>query len=381
MIAPGAGSGSGAKRARVLVVGPVPPPAHGCAVIIRNMLASSLTERFELLHLDTSDRRGLENIGRLDAGNVWRAGVHGTRFLRMLASQRPDLVYITLAQNTWGFLRDALFLSPTTLRRTCCVVHFQSGQFDTFYDSAQPPVRQLVRMLLPRVDRAVVLGHTFTNMLDGLVSRDRIDVVPNAVPDPGLVQRDRSGRRVRALYLGNLIPSKGYIDVVHAARDLTREGVDIDWVIAGGVSDPDAHQRALDVARELGDRIRFTGPVDDAAKAKLLADADMLVFPSRYENEGLPLVLLEAMAAGLPVVSTYHAAIPEVVQEGVTGLLVQPGDVAALTAAIRRLAFEADMRRGMGAAARARFLEEYTVARWSERMAAVFDTALGVHAA
>jgi glycosyltransferase involved in cell wall biosynthesis len=376
MIAP---ASRGGTRPRVLVVGALPPPHHGCSVIMENLLTSPLGERFEILHLDIADRRGLENIGRLDAGNVWLAGVHGARFVRMLLGARPDLVYLTLGQNTWGFLRDALFLWPTALRGVPLVVHFQTGRFDRLHREAPAPVRRLVRALVPRAARGVVLGQVMVPLIRELLPADRIVIVPNAVPDLAIVPAPvRTSTRVRGLYLGNLIESKGYAEAVAAARRLAATGLDFELILAGGVQDAHAHARALQVAAGAGGRIRFEGPVHGAAKIALLRSSDFMVFPTRYESEGHPLVLLEGMAAGLPIVSTRHAAIPETVVEGETGLLVEPGDTRALAAAMRSLIEDPSLRERLGRAGRERYLENYTIMRWADRMGDVFEDALAV---
>lgn len=358
----------------MLVVGPLPPPYHGCSVVIRNLLESRLTREFDLIHLDTADRRGIDNIGRLDARNVWLAGVHGAAFLRLLATSRPDVVYVFVAQNSLGFLRDALFLSPAALRGVPYVLHFQSGRFGEFYRTAPAPVRTLIRTLVSRAARAIVLGHSLVPMLEGLINAERIAVVPNAITDvTGSIPPRRENGRVRALYLGNLMPDKGYIELISAARALLAEGLDMEFVFAGAVSDAAAHERAREAASGARDRIRFVGPVAGDAKTALLRTADLLVLPTHYESEGHPLVLLEAMAAALPVVSTRHVAIPETVLHEVTGLLVDVHDTAGLASAIRRLATDPKLRLRLGEGGRARYLEQYTVTRWAERMAAVFD--------
>jgi glycosyltransferase involved in cell wall biosynthesis len=369
---------SGSRR-RVLLAGPLPPPHHGCAVITRNLLESSLAERFDLVHLDTADRRGVENIGRLDLGNVWRAGMHGAQFVRLLSTTQPDLVYLMIAQNTWGFLRDALFMSPAALRDIPCVLHFQSGQFDRFLAGSAAPMRSLIRALVARADRAVVLGRALAPMLEGLLPAERVAVVPNAVPDiTGGVRTARSTEPVKALYLGNLMPGKGYLQVVDAASTLLAEGADIEFTFAGNVSDVAAHARGIEIARAWPDRIRFAGAVCGEEKARLLRESDFLVFPSNYENEGHPLVVLEAMAAALPVISTRYVAIPETVVDGETGLLIDVADTAGLTGAIRALSADAALRTRMGAAGRARYLEHYTLDAWAARLGDIFDDVLAV---
>lgn len=367
-----------ARRLRVLVAGPVPPPWHGVAVMTRALLDSSIGERFEILHLDTSDRRDVQNIGRLDVGNVRLAVVHGSRFAALLLRKRADLVYVPVSQNTLGFMRDALFLVPALLRGVPLVLHLHGGGYGAFLRSAPGPVRSLARLVFARARRVVVLGESLRGMLQDVTPRERVVVIPNGVSDmtvPAKVYRQ--GGPMRILYLGNLIPTKGYRELLEAAQTLLDEGVDVTATFAGGVADRVAHARVLASVRYGQDRIRFAGTVEGDAKRALLHGADVLVLPSYYDNEAHPLVLLEAMSAGLPVVSTRHAAIPEIVTSE-SGILIEPQSVSALVEALRRLARDADLRRAMGRAGRRRYEERFTIERWTER---ITDLLEGVAAA
>jgi glycosyltransferase involved in cell wall biosynthesis len=263
------------------------------------------------------------------------------------------------------------------LRGAPVVLHLHGGRYDGFVAAAPAPVRRLARAIFGRAERVIVLGESLRGMLEGLVAPDRIEVVPNGVAelyDTGSVAAERGGR-MRILFLGNLIPGKGYVELIRAVQALLDDGVDVEVTFAGGVADGAVHERALAEVRYGADRVRFAGSVDAVAKAGLLRGSDVLALPSYYENEGHPLVLLEAMAAGLPVVSTRHAAIPEIVVPGETGLLVKGRDVTALTAALRTLAEQPDLRAAMGRAARERYARRFTATQWAERMAQVFDRA------
>src|SRR5688572_29738288 len=95
---------------KVLMVGASPPPYHGSILIFQRLMESPLRERFQLLQLDISDHRDLNNIGRFDVENV-RLGVrHALSCYQALKRERPDLVYVPVAQNPLAYLRDSLFL-------------------------------------------------------------------------------------------------------------------------------------------------------------------------------------------------------------------------------------------------------------------------------
>jgi glycosyltransferase involved in cell wall biosynthesis len=360
-------------RSRILVVGPTPPPLHGVAVVTRNLLESELAQRYDLVHVDTRDGRGVANIGRLDAGNVWRAGLHAGRFLSALLRSRPDAVYMPVAQNTLGFLRDALFMGVALPAGVPLILHFHGGGFDRFHAAAGPSVRALVRATVGRAERVIVLGKALSGMLAAVVPPGRVRVVPNGVADAGPATGGGDGKSLRVLFIGNLRPDKGYIDLLEAGRRLLEGGASLTLTFVGGVSDPAAHGEALRRLGPVPEGIRFTGALDAAARDVMLRSSDVLVLPSR--DEAHPLVVLEAMSAGLPVIATRHSTLPETVLEGETGLLVEPRRPDQIADALEKLQDRALQRR-LGAAGRARYLEEYTLDRWRGRMAAVFDEVL-----
>jgi glycosyltransferase involved in cell wall biosynthesis len=124
----------------------------------------------------------------------------------------------------------------------------------------------------------------------------------------------------------------------------------------------------------LGARVHFTGRLDTAQLVQHYNRAEMLACPSLYEGFGLPAG--EAMACGLPVAATTGGALPEVVEDGVTGLLVPPADAPALAEAIRTLMGDADLRRRMGQAGRERVLEKFSWPRAALQTEAVYHEAL-----
>jgi glycosyltransferase involved in cell wall biosynthesis len=151
------------------------------------------------------------------------------------------------------------------------------------------------------------------------------------------------------LALGRLVEKKGFGPLVEAAAGLP--GVHVAIAGAGDLQEALARRIA-----ETAAPVRLVGPLDRAAVARALGAADVVAVPSVVDRagnvDGLPNTLLEAMAAGRAVVASRVAGIPDVVEDGVNGLLVPPGDVAALRAALARLAGDDALRERLGAAAR-----------------------------
>lgn len=206
-----------------------------------------------------------------------------------------------------------------------------------------------------RADRILVLTDRLRDELvaDGL-DGDRIRVVPSGV-NPALFGEasyvPRGGRCI--LFLGRLHPQKGVDTLVRAMADLP----DAQLVLAGDGPDR-AQLERLAVQLGVRDRIRFLGFVGHDAVPKLFRSADVFVMPSRYEELGT--AIIEAMACGLPVVASRTGGIPDLVEDGHTGLLTPPGDPVALAEALGRVLSDVDLAVALGCAAR----ERSTAYRW-----------------
>ena len=216
------------------------------------------------------------------------------------------------------------------------------------------------------------------------VPAQRVHFVPNAVKPPAVLAtpfaalfKDGETRPPRIVAAGRLHPKKGF-DVLIAALALLRDGWEgfggqaFDCEIAGE-GDERPKLEALIAQHGLGDRVRLVGWRGDVSA--FLATGDVFAFPSH--QEGFPLVLLEAMAVGLPVAS---AAIPgpvEMIEDGADGVLVPPGDPAALAQALAGLIATPQKARALGVAARAKVLADYGPESLKRRLDAVLDLMLG----
>jgi glycosyltransferase involved in cell wall biosynthesis len=351
----------------LVVVGPVPPPYHGVAVSTSLALANrSLTKNFEITHLDTTDRRGLENIGRWDVGNVVLGFQAAWRLLRLLTGPE-GVVYLPLSAGAGGFMRDSLLIHLARLRGWKVAAHLRGGpEFRYAYRSHPRPLRWWIRLTLNRVDSVGVMGESLRSVFDGLVPPERIAVVPNGTPDLG--ECDPEGQNGAVLFLSNLRARKGLLESIQAARIVLRSHPDARFLFVGAWDDKEFEGRARDLAAPAGERIRFLPPVDEEGKREMLHSSSILLFPP-IESEGHPRVVLEGMAAGMALVTTDQGAIADTVAHGECAFLLEEADPERLAACLLRLLEDGGLRRDMGRAARERYLAEFTQERADARLA------------
>lgn len=362
----------------VLLVGSSPPPYNGMSVateLVRNALRGVVP----CIHLDTADRRGLANLGKFDLTNVFLALLHGAKCIWILLSKWPAVVYVPISQARLPFLRDCLFLIPARLTRRKVVIHLHGAYFGRFYKQSSLLMQAIIRYCLSQASLAIVLGENVTDVFDGILPRERIRIVPNGIHDSFVYRADRRNGTVRLLYLGSLDAQKGVLDILNALSTIKVKGYDFECIFAGSWYAKSDEVAARQIIRDsgLGTCVRFVGAVGPSQKHGLLENADFLVFPTKYKFECHPYVVLEGMAAGLPILSTRVACIPETVRDGVEGFLIDPGDIRSLIEKIERLIGDKSLRRRLGQAARARFLEKYTYEQFSLKMTKVFREAVG----
>jgi colanic acid/amylovoran biosynthesis glycosyltransferase len=183
---------------------------------------------------------------------------------------------------------------------------------------------------------------------------------------------------ISILSVGTLREVKGHRHLIAACAALVADGVPFRCTIVGEGEERSRLERQIADAA-LSDRVLLAGAMDRHRVLALLRSMEVFVAPSSPDSEGrregIPVVLMEAMACGLPVVSSRISGIPELVEDGVSGLLVEPGDVGGLAAVITRLAGDRALRERLGRAARARVVESFNIEKSVCRLEDLFSEA------
>jgi L-malate glycosyltransferase len=277
---------------------------------------------------------------------------------------RPDVIH--------AHVFEAGFPAVLLGRRLGCPVvvseHFTAFQRGLVrgYD------RALARFCFRHADLVCPVSHDLRRQLEAVQPRGRYRVVPNVVDTdvfhpPAASRPEAAGRPLRLLNVASLDEKKRHADLLRAVAAARADGVDAELEIVGE-GRLDGELRTL--ARDLGldGAVGFLGARSPQQVAERMRDADAFVLASRFEN--LPVVLLEAMASGLPALATAVGGVSEVIDED-AGILVGPGDVDGFAAAIGRLAGGLDRFDGAALARRAR--ERYGMAEVGRVWDEVYD--------
>jgi len=361
--------------AKVLMVGPFPPAVGGLANNMNILWHSSLARRFRLLRFSTAKRRRHVFPNRPHWDSVPYLILHEIAFLFSLLKNRPQVVYLKATSDT-GFLRDALLMGTARLfgRPVLCHLHgrpmgrlFTGGSFAS----------RFTRRAMGLAEATIVLSPGLARQFAGLFPAQRLVPVPNVVdlerfepgaPGPGFP---------RILTVGRLSREKGTWDLLEVARRVLDRGATVEFRLAG-IGESAAEEEALKAeARRLGieDSVTFLGTVRGAALAAEYAAASIFFLPTYAEI--FPNVVLEALASGLPVVTTDVPVIPEMFTEAREGYRHSPGDLEGMAASLLRLAGDDALRGSLGAAARTLAEERYGVERGAARIGDLLEELAG----
>jgi glycosyltransferase involved in cell wall biosynthesis len=308
------------------------------------------------------------------AGSVALSPLHLMRFLGRMVTMRAqgklDLVHINLASNG-STHRKMIVAALARALGVPYVLHLHGGDYPNFWKDDGSALSRRIRRMFAGAARIVVLGETWREFV---VSRapevaDRVVIVPNAAAQPSLPHVG-GGETAHILFLGRINDMKGAPQLGEALsrmRDLPN------WraTLAGDGHVEAARTRTAEYG--LADRVDLPGWVGPDRVAELIASADILVLPSFIEN--LPLSIIEAMASGVAVVATPVGAVPDIVRDEETGLLVPVGDVDALEAALTRLVKDPALRHRLGSAGLALHREKLDLAPFADTVQRVWAEA------
>lgn len=258
---------------------------------------------------------------------------------------------------------------------------FTAHAKDIYLDS---PSIEVWRDQMERSAFAVTVSHANRTYLESLLGSEttgNLHMVHNGVDldriKPVEAQRSGAGRKV--VFASRLIEKKGADNLIDAARQVLQSDSDVEFSIIGE-GEEDAKLKDQAARSGILDRLRFSGALPHQEVVQRIGEADIFVLPCRVAADGdrdaLPTVLLEAMAAGVPCISTPVNGVPETIDQGRTGLIVPENDPASLAAAIHHLLVDPEGRRAMGRAGRRSAERKFDLRSSSGRLRLLFESAI-----
>lgn len=364
-------------RARLLVVAPFLPSCHGTVTSLRTLVGMGLAEFFEVTYFDPAGKspRGPTALSLLSFF------LHWMRLCWLLLRKRPQLVYLVLSHRSKELLREGLLILTARLFGAQVVAHLRGAQLVEWYQARLLPVRIVVRVIFGMIHLGLVPGESLKDLYSELIPESKLAVVPNGVDDIEPRERLREVSRPRPwriLHLNFLDRAKGSLVLLAAIPSVLRRRKDVEFVFAGSWVQPDQERQARRYVEQHGlERyVQFTGEVVGTEKQRLFQSADLFVFPG-IGQEGQPLVVLEAMASGLPVIYTDRGCLRETVVNGEAGVEAYTNDPYDLSVKICDLLERPHEMARLGINARLRYRSHFTQDRYTQQMIRVLVEAVG----
>ncbi|MBF0557325.1 MAG: glycosyltransferase family 4 protein [Nitrospirae bacterium] len=322
-----------------MFISPLPPPQGGIASWTKLVLESELASQYDLYIVDTRIRGGrgfFDNVTFSASEQLRLLNIMGS-LVYHLAKNRPDVVHLSCSLSKVGVFRDTFCALIVRLCGIPMVSHFRGNIPEPSGKSFHNALDLLIR--LSNVNIAENLKSY--EYIKKIVASVRCEQIPNFLPDDVFTNRvhyyGTSREHARVLFVAGLAFAKGLAEIVETARRLPYIHFDL---IGAETADVKA------ITGQLPGNIKIMGLMNNPTVIEEMCNSDLFFLPSH--TEGFPYSVLEAMAVGLPVISTRVGAIPEMIDDGKGGYLFEIGDVDGFVKGIRNLIASPDLRIQMG---------------------------------
>ena len=356
---------------KILFLAQLPPPVHGASVMNQHVLNILKNSSYKTKIIELRFVEDVAEIGSIKFNKLYKMFEIFFKILKAMINFKPEVAYFTLSPVGGAFYRDVFFVAILKIFSVKIVYHLHGKG-----------IKNNLSISWKKMLYRFVFRNSFVIHLSPILEQDisslgykKIFFVPNGIEKLEFTNIIKKENKVpKLLFLSNLTISKGLLVLIEACKIMKEKKLDFELNIVGNEFDISVEQLNNEINNYgLEKNINILGPKYGNEKYEILIKSDILVFPTFYPNECFPLIILEGMQFALPVVSTFEGAIPEIVDDGVTGFLVPPKDVISLAEKIEILINNKNLRIQMGDAGRKKFLEKYTLDKLEMHIKKVFE--------
>ncbi len=294
---------------------------------------------------------------------------------RELFSGRTALLHIHLS-SYGSTLRKFIIIVLSRWSKVPYIIHLHGSEYKKFFWDLSSPLKHLVRYMFVKAERVIVLGKAWQEFVHNEIQVDvkKIVVLPNAVQEPTPIETRRSENICQILFLGRLGRRKGVPELLQALATGPIRSLNWKAVLAG---DGDVEEyRAMAESLSIGERVLFPGWVGSETVTKLLGTSDILVLPSF--NEGLPMSIIEGMAHGLTIIATPVGSVAEIIETGISGVLVPPGNSELLANSLEQVLTDSNYREKLSSGAKKFFRSHLEINQYARKLEGVYEECLRV---
>jgi glycosyltransferase involved in cell wall biosynthesis len=349
------------NKKRILFLSHVSPVIHGQAFMAAQLveiMKSWPEAEVKVINTCYADERA--DLGGFSFSKLVRWFGFLARAFGALCAGRVDIVLMTHSFFPGPFLKDSAFLWLARLfgKPAIVWVHMDPARFP--WQTASPLLSAYARRVVRLPHRWVACAPSLLRQWPEVFEREKMTAVCNGIPDPANKVFHRSGDGLRVVFLSSMTPEKGWRELFAAAEILCAEMPDVSFDFHGGLGAQESRAGLLATFANSThpDRIRWHGEAKGDEKFTALGQADLFCMPSW--TEAFPLVILEAMACGLPVIASKVGGIPDAIEDGINGWLFAPRDLEGLRETLRTALRDQEQLRRIGRENRRKFLDRFS---------------------
>lgn len=315
---------------------------------------------FQVRYIDFSTSVNIDEVGKFSALKIVKLAALIFNIARELLVFRPQLCYISPSMTGWGFYKDCLVAILLKIFGVpiCYHLHGKTG-----VKREQGFINIFLHRIIYNSSHLIVLSERLITNYWFADKAQTINIVNNGITHNTRLSVSKKDVPFQVLFLSNMIEEKGPLNVLKVAAIMKGWGIDIRFSFVGKWADKNLRRAFFNEVRDndLEGIISFDEGLYGPEKLSKFADTDVFILPTYYANECFPLVILEAMSFGLPVITSFEGAIPDIIEDGVNGFLVDPHDPSAMAEKIKYLANNPEVRKKLGKNARSKYLNQYTL--------------------
>jgi glycosyltransferase involved in cell wall biosynthesis len=361
-------------KPRIVIIGKTPPPFIGTAVWFEVLRHSSINKFFTIHWFNVNVHKDFSTLGKSSIRKLWPNIKLYFSFFQIVRTFKPELVLIPLSQTTPGFLKDSIYVWLTP-RKSKTVVILHGSNLKNWLAASSIGIKKYFSYSMRNCTAAIVLGRNLRYLFYNWFPEDRIFVISNGENfDFSKIQKN-SFDKVNLRFFGNLSKAKGIREVISSMDHLGDSHSKIMLRINGTWLEKDTENWCLKKVSKSNLPVVFEGPKTGKDKLEALANSDIFIF-TPVSPEGHPFVLIEAMAAGLPIISTDQGAITESVLNNVNGFIVNSNAPEEIAEKIQFLVNNPEDRIRMGKESRRIYEENFTEDKMAQRFKSVFTQIL-----
>lgn len=367
------------NKKRILICGILPPPNFGHSMMYHMLMNSSFVNEFDITFLNMSFwSYGKHKKVTID--KLLKLVKYYVQFVWLVITKRPEVVLYNMSFYKMPFLKDFIFCLTGKILGVPFVIHDMGQYLKELYDHSSWIGKKLVKWYTKHASASIIMGEKVRPVYEGFMPPEKLFIVPGCVEDTkdlDVPVWKRKDDEVRVLYFSFMSESKGIYTAFNAVSKVVSENSKVQFIFAGPIESDQVRGCLDDLMKTFPNNVRYLGYIEGKEKrTECFRNSDIFIFPTHRDVFGL--VLLHAMAEGVPIVASREGTIPEIINDGESGFLFEKEDDGALCANIMRLVKESSLRGEFSIKGRERFQEYYTSDKYGERMVEVFYKIEGI---